>query len=192
MDSIEQISDETAQPDTPFATDLDKLLQLRTATSPNVSLDDSERITVASRPPTSIRIRPVIQSNSYISHTYGKLDSLEPALLEKVLKLFENLDPNDKFVTTSRQGSPNCIERRLNVGGASAWTNEQPGCFACRTCFNRRQPCIRAIGDHEFLLLPLPMEAREPHDTWHDGAYYMYQYDGTTMKFPGTWNKSKG
>ena len=191
MDSIEQISDEHAQPGTPFATDDNKLFQLRTPTSANTSLDDSERITVASHPPTSIKIRPVIQSDSYISHTYGKLDSLEPALLEKVLELFRNLDFNDKFVTTSRQGSPNCIERRLNVGGASAWTNEQPGCFACRT-FNRRQPCIRAIGNHQFLLLPLPMEARNAHDTWHDGAYYMYQYDGTTMKFPGIWNRPKG
>jgi len=133
----------------------------------------------------------VIQSDSYITHTYGKLASLESALLETVLKFFDSLGSNDKFVSTSRQGSQNCIDRRLNFGGASAWTNEQPGCFACRTCFNRRQPCIRAIGNHEFLLLPLPVHARQTHDTWQDGAYYMYQYDGTTMKFPGVWNRSK-
>ena len=134
----------------------------------------------------------MIQSDSYMTHTYGQLQSLEPALLEMVLKLLESVGPHDKFVLTSHQGSQNCIDRRLNAAGASAWTNEQPGCFACRTCFNKRQPCIRAIGNHEFLLLPLPMEARHTLNTWQDGSYYMYQYDGTTMKFPGVWNKSKG
>ena len=44
---------------------------------------------------------------------------------------------------------------------------------------------------HEFVLLPLPVEVRETDTTWQDGAYYIYQYDGTTQKFPGVWRSSK-
>ena len=150
-------------------------MQLCTPTSSNASIDDAEHVNVSSRPPTSIRLRPIIQSDSYVAHTYGKLTSLKPALLNLILEMLDLLGPQDKFVLTSRQGSQNCIERRLQAHSASCWTNEQPGCFACRTCFNRRQPCMRAVGMHEFVLLPLPVEVRETDTTWQDGAYYIYQ-----------------
>jgi hypothetical protein len=169
---------------------LEQLLPLRTPTSPSSLHGDAEYITVASRPPTSILIRPIIKSDSYITHSYGKLGSLDPTLLNMIWKVFEVLAPNHKFVSASRQGSQNCIERRLRTHSAS-WTIEQSGCFACRTCFNRRQPCIRPIGNHEFLLLPLSVDVRSPDATWQDAAYYVYQYDGTTQKFPGVWKISK-
>jgi len=180
LDNVEQNPD-----------DLERLLPLRTPTSPSSLPRDAENITVASRPPTSIRIRPIIQSDNYLSHSYGKLGSLDPTLLSMIWKVFEVLAPNDKIMSSSRQGSQNCIERRLHAHKTSCWTIEKPGCFACRTCFNRRQPCMRAIGNHEFLLLPLSVEVRSPDATWQDAAYYVHQDDGTTVKFPGVWKISK-
>lgn len=170
--------------------DLESQPGLRTPVSMNAPLEYAEYVAVPSHPPTSIKVFPVIQSDSYVRHTFGRLKSLEPDLLDTIFKLIEVLAPNEKFATVSQQGSTACVERRIQSKNAASWTNEQAGCFACRTCFNRRQPCMRPVGKHEWLLLPLPVELRHPSATWQQGAYYIYQGDGTNSRFPGVWRKS--
>jgi hypothetical protein len=84
---------------------LDDQLQLRTPASMSASHDDIECIRVASHPPTSIKILPVIQSSSYIKHDYGKLTSLEPDLLDIILKSLDALAASDRFAIVSLQSS---------------------------------------------------------------------------------------
>jgi hypothetical protein len=169
---------------------LDDQLQLRTPASMSASHDDIECIRVASHPPTSIKILPVIQSSSYIKHDYGKLTSLEPDLLDIILKSLDALAASDRFAIVSREKANSCVGRRLLAKNPSFWTNQQSGCFACKTCFNRRTPCMRSLSNHEWLLLPLPVEARDPSATWQDQAYYIHQGHGTNLKFPDVWRKS--
>jgi hypothetical protein len=191
MDSFEHNQREVLQGRGASVISFDHQLQLRTPASMSASQDDTECIRVASRPLMSIKILPVIQSNSYVTHEYGKLTSLHPDLLKSIQKLLGVLGANDKFARISQQGVRTCIERRLHTRNASSWTNQQSGCFACRTCFNRRLPCMRAIGGHELLLLPLPVEVRHPGATWQTEAYYVHQGDETTQSFPGVWKKSE-
>jgi hypothetical protein len=88
---------------------LDDQLQLRTPASMSASHDDIECIRVASHPPTSIKILPVIQSSSYIKHDYGKLTSLEPDLLDIILKSLDALAASDRFAIVSREKANSCV-----------------------------------------------------------------------------------
>lgn len=43
------------------------------------------------------------------------------------------------------------------------------------------------IGNHQWILLPLLPSLREPGAEWQEEAYYIYQREGTSQKFPGVW-----
>jgi hypothetical protein len=91
MESFEHNQSEVVQARGASIISLENQLQLRTPTSMSASLDDTEHVTVASHPPTSIKILPVIHSDSYGKHEYGKLRSLEPDWLDDILRLLDGL-----------------------------------------------------------------------------------------------------
>jgi hypothetical protein len=165
--------------------------QLYTPVSQDAIFDNGESILVQSRPPTTIRILPIIESSSYTQHTYAQLSFLAPGLLSSILDLLKVFGNEYKFSTVSREGRNGCIERRLRSKNGTSWSLAQPGCFVCKTCFNKKRPCMRVVGAHEWLLLPLPPEVRDPGATWMDEAYYVHQGMGSSLVFPGVWELSK-
>jgi hypothetical protein len=189
MESFEYDQREIVQGRGASVASLENQLQLRTPTSMSASLDDLECITVASHPPTSIKILPVIRSDSHEKHEYGTLRSLEPDLLDNISKLLDVLGTHDKFTKVGLIQTRTCVERLLHTKSSSSWTHQQSGCFACKTCFNRRLPCMRAINNHVWVLLPLPVEARHQAANWQNGAYYIHPGNETTANFPGIWRK---
>jgi hypothetical protein len=168
-----------------------KIRQLHTPVSPDAVIDNEDSILVQSRPPTSVKISPVIGSISYTQHTHGQLGFLAPGLLNSILDLLKVLGNENSFSTLSREGRNACIERQLRSKNGTSWSLAQPGCFVCKTCFNKKRPCMRVVGRHQWLLLPLPPDVRDPGLTWMDEAYYVYQGIGSNLSFPGTWELSK-
>jgi hypothetical protein len=165
---------------------------LYTPVSLDAVIDNGECILVQCRPPTSVKILPVIESSSYKQHTYATLSLLAPGLLNSMLDLLKALAEVDKFSTYSYEGQNGCIERQLRSSGKlTSWSLAMPGCFVCKTCFNRRRPCMRVVGRHEWLLLPLAPEVRDPEATCQDEAYYIYQGRGSNMSYPGVWELSQ-
>jgi hypothetical protein len=160
--------------------------QPHTLVSQDAVIDDEECILVQSRPPTSVKILPVIESSSHTQHTYATLSLLAPGVLKSILDLLKVFGNEFKFSMFSYEGSDACIERQLRASKRqTSWSLAMPGCFACKTCFNHRRPCMRVIGSHEWLLLPLPPNLRESEATPQDEAYYVYQGRGSNMSFPG-------
>jgi hypothetical protein len=161
--------------------------QLHTPASQDAVIDSGEYILVQSRPPTSVRILPVIESSSYTHHTYATLSLLAPGLLNSILDLLKVLGNEHKFSTFSREGRNSCIERQLRSKNRTSWSLTQPGCLVCKTCFNTKRPCMRVVGRHQWLLLPLPPDVRDPGATWQDEAYYIHQGTESSLSFPGVW-----
>ena len=123
--------------------------QLHTPSSPDAVIGESEYILVQSRPPTSVKILPVIESSSYTQHTYAQLSFLAPGLLKSILDLLKDFGNEIKFSTFSREGRNGCIERQLRSKNRTSWSLAQPGCFVCKICFNKKRPCMRAAGAHQ-------------------------------------------
>jgi hypothetical protein len=164
--------------------------QLHTPVSPDAVIDNEDNILVQSRPPTSVKILPVIESSSYTQHTCGQLSFIAPGLLNSVLELLKVLGHGIKFSIFSREGRNTCVERQLRVARPTSWTLTLAGCFACKTCFNKKRPCMRAAGAHQWLILPLPPDVRDPGATWMEEAYYVHQGQGSNLSFPGVWELS--
>lgn len=165
--------------------------QLYTPVSQDAVFDNGEYILVQSRPPTTIRILPIIESSSYTQHTYAQLSFLAPGLLSSILDLLKVFGNEYKFSTFSREGRNGCIERQLRSKNGTSWSLAQPGCFVCKTCFNKKRPCMRVVGANQWLLLPLPPDVRDPGATWMEEAYYIHQGMGSSLIFPGVWELSK-
>lgn len=146
----------------------------------------SERIRVDSLPPTSIEVLPLIGTKNSGEHTYGKFTELAPVVSASVSKCFETFSSFSRFASLSQKGSRHCAERTFNTH-STFWTIECPGQFTCKTCFNRRQPCMRAIGEHQWIVLPLPPAVRYPSTVWQDNAYYIRPYEENSTRFSGTW-----
>jgi hypothetical protein len=165
--------------------------QLHTPASQDAVTDNEEYILAQFRPPTSVKILPVIESSSYTQHTYATLSLLAPGLLNSILDLLKVLGNEDKFSTFSREGRNGCFERQLRSKNGTSWSLTQPGCFVCKTCFNNKRPCMRAVGRHQWLLLPLPPDVRDPGATWQDEAYYIHQGTESNLSFSGVWEASR-
>jgi len=165
--------------------------QLNTPASPDALIDSGEYILVRSRPPTSVKILPVVESSSYTQHTYATLSLLAPGLLNSILDLLKAFGSEHKFSTFSHEGRRGCIDRLLRSKKGTSWTLDQSGCFACKTCFNTRRPCMRSVGAHRWLLLPLAPSVRDPEVTWQDEGYYVHQDAQTSLSFPDVWELSK-
>ena len=164
--------------------------QPHTPVSQDAVIDDEECILVQSRPPTSVKIMPVIESSSHTQHTHAPLSLLTPGLLDSILELLTVFGNEYKFSAFSREGRNGCVERQLRSGKPTSWTLDMPGCFVCKTCFNSKRPCMRAVGRHEWLLLPLPPDVRDPGATCQDDAYYIHQGTVTSLSFPEVWELS--
>lgn len=160
--------------------------QLHTPTSQDVSMQGAERIKVNSVPPVVVNIRPVIESSSFTEHTYGVIADLAPTMSAAVMELLERLGSFGRFATLSKSGAHPCAERHLATR-ETYWTLENPGHYACKTCFNRKQPCIRSTGNHQWIILPLPPNVRGPGLSWQDKAYYINPYEGSSIRYSGTW-----
>ncbi|KAM0712391.1 hypothetical protein Q7P37_011487 [Cladosporium fusiforme] len=112
---------------------------------------------------------------------------LAPSMITKIRNTFLAMSSNAAFVEFSRIGSPNCVDSALG-GMRSLWTLEQPRGFACKRCFNDRQPCLLSGGNHRWLVLPLPPGVRGPGVVWKDEAYYIDPHeDRRSGDFAGTW-----
>lgn len=159
---------------------------LHTPTSQNIPLHNAEGIKVNSMPPIVVNIRPVIESSTSTEHTYGAFADLSPTMSTAVKQSLKAFGSFGRFATLSKTGDHRCTERLLAERRAF-WTLENPGHYACKTCFNRKQPCMRSIGNHQWIVLPLPPRFRGPGVVWQDKAYYIYPYEGNSMKYSGIW-----
>ena len=170
-------------------------MQLHTPASQDVSLRSGERIKVDSIPPVLVSIRPVIKSSDFDEHTYGHTNNLNPAISAAVAESIKAFSSSNRLEALSRNGSRGCIERVL-ASRETYWTLEDPGHYACKTCFNRKQPCMRSMGKHKWIILPLPPNLRNPDVAWQDKAYYIHPYEETSLRYPGIWriepHKGKG
>ncbi|KAK5681070.1 hypothetical protein LTS10_006830 [Elasticomyces elasticus] len=62
---------------------------------------------------------------------------------------------------------------------AHYWTKKDPGSYACLTCTNQQQPCVRGntlTGSRE--LLPLTPEVRDPDATIENTSYFIHPTRG--------------
>jgi hypothetical protein len=50
---------------------------------------------------------------------------------------------------------------------------------------------MRVVGLHEWLLLPLAPNLRDPGVTWQDEAYYINHGMGSSLSFPEVWELSR-
>lgn len=160
--------------------------QLHTPTSQDISLHDSGRVKVDSNPPVILNIRPVIESHSFTEHTYGLITNLAPAMSTALMESLKTFASLSRFATLSNSGSRRCAERYL-ADRETFWTLENPGHYTCKTCFNRKQPCMRSTGTHQWIVLPLPPAMRDTGVVWHDKANYIYRHEGSSMRYPGVW-----
>lgn len=161
--------------------------QLRTPTSQDACFNGAERIKLDSRPPIIVEVRPVIRSADIDNHTFGRLAGLAPAVHASVMKLLGASILSEKLVSLSSKGSSKCAERLIRKANGTYWTIDRPGQFTCKTCFNGKVPCMRMVGDHQWIVLPLPPAVRDPDAVWQDKAYYVNHYEGTSIKFPAVW-----
>jgi hypothetical protein len=159
---------------------------LLTPSSQEASLNDTDRIVVDSRPPISVELRPLIEYNGANNQMYGRITELATPMLTSVMDAIGAFGSFGRFTTVSKKGFHGCAERNLN-SHSTFWTIEHPGHFTCKTCFNKKQPCLRAIGDHQWIVLPLPPTTRSPDTVWQDKAYYVSPYEENSQRFPGTW-----
>ena len=166
--------------------DPNNVQQNLTPLSKATSLDDSERVEVDSRPPVVANIRFVIESTDLDEHIFGTNMELSPAMSSCVIGALRGLAAFSRLASLSLKGSRSCAERSL-VPRDTFWTNESPGQFACKTCFNRKQPCMRATGSHQWIVLPLPPVVRDSNLLWQDKAYYIHPYPEHSTRYPGTW-----
>lgn len=161
--------------------------QLRTPTSQDACFNGAARIKLDSRPPIMVEVRPVIQSADIDNHTFGRLAGLAPAVHASVMKLLGASILSERLVSLSTKGSHQCAERLIRNAHGTYWTIDRPGQFTCKTCFNGKTPCMRMAGDHQWIVLPLPPAVRDPDAVWQDKAYYVNQYEGTSIRFPRVW-----
>jgi hypothetical protein len=160
--------------------------QLFTPVSRATSLSTVERVKVDSQPPVFVNIRFVIENTDLNEHTFGTTTELSPAMSACVIQSLRGLGSSSRFASLSFKGSQNCAERTL-ASRETFYTHESPGHFACKTCFNRKQPCMQAIGSHEWIVLPLPPAVRGPNMIWQDKAYYVHPYPENSVRYPGIW-----
>ena len=146
--------------------------QLFTSVSRATSLDTVERIEVDSQPPVVVDIRFVVESNGLHEHTYGTIEELLPNMFACMMESLQKLGAFRRFATFISKGSHNCAARIL-IPQETFWTNDCPGQFTCKTCFNKKLPCMRATGNYQLVVLPLPPDVRDPSVTWQDKAYYI-------------------
>jgi hypothetical protein len=154
--------------------------------SQQASLNNAELIAVDSRPPVSVQVQPLIEINGANEQLYGRIAELTTPMLTSVMNVIGTFGSFDRFAIVSRKGYHGCVERNLN-SHSTFWTTEYPGHYTCKTCFNKKQPCMRAIGNNQWVLLPLPPVTRNPDTDWQDTAYYIRSYEETSQRFPGTW-----
>jgi len=168
--------------------DSNEVQQLFTPVSRATSIDTVERVEVDSRPPVVANIRFVIESTGLNEHIFGTAIELSPVMSACAIESLRALGAFSRFASLSSKGSYNCAERTL-LPRETFWTMESPGQFACKTCFNRKQPCMRAIGGHQWIILPLPPAIRDPNLTWQEKSYYIHPYPESSMRYPGTWRR---
>lgn len=164
--------------------------QLFTPVSRATSLDTVKRIEVNSRPPVVVDIRFVVESNGLYEHTYGTIEELFPNMSACMIESVQKLGAFSRFATFSSKGSHNCAAMILTPQ-ETFWTNDCPGQFTCKTCFNKKLPCMRATGNYQLVVLPLPPDVRDPNMTWQDKAYWIHPYPENSQRYPTTWRRNR-
>jgi hypothetical protein len=145
---------------------------------------------VDSQPPVVVYIRFVVESNDLYEHIYGMIGELFPKMSTCVMGSLKKLGTFRRFGTFIFKGSHNCAARIL-APQETFWTNDCPGQFTCKTCFNKKLPCMRATGNHQLLVLPLPPGVRDPNVIWQDKAYYIHPYAENSQRYPTTWRRDR-
>lgn len=168
--------------------DSNDVQQLSTPVSRATSIDTVKRVEVDSQPPVVVDIRFVVESNGLHEHTYGTIEELSPNLSACVMESLQKLGAFPRFSKFSSKGSHNCAARILTPQ-QTFWTNDCPGQFTCKTCFNKKLPCMRATGNYQLVVLPLPPDVRDPSVTWQDKAYYIQPHPDNSQKYPTTWRR---
>lgn len=151
------------------------------------SQDATERVELMSRPLNRVKILPVIESADHTKHTFADFSELSPTIQSIINETLGTMSPHNRFVGLSHKGSRRCAYSFL-VDSQAVWTIEQPRCFACKRCFNKRQPCLHPLGKHQWALLPLPPSVRDSNATWQDEAYYVYAEEHASPTFLGVWS----
>jgi hypothetical protein len=164
--------------------------QMFTPVSRATSLDNVVRVEVDREPSVAVDIRFVVESNSLNEHTYGTTEEVLPKMSACVMDSLKRLGAFRRFATFISKGSQNCAARILTPQ-ETFWTNDCPGQFTCKTCFNKKLPCMRATGNHQLLVLPLPPDVRDPNVTWLDKAYYIHPYPKNSQRYPTTWRRGR-
>lgn len=157
---------------------------LRSGASP----DATGCVELMSRPPVRVKIMPVIESADHTKHTFADFSELCRTIQSIINETLGTMSPHNRFVGLSHKGSRRCAYSFL-VDSQAVWTIEQPRCFACKRCFNKRQPCLHPLGKHQWALLPLPPSVRDSDATWQDEAYYVYAEEHASPTFLGVWSR---
>lgn len=158
--------------------------RLSTSTSP----DATGGIELMSNPPVCVTVLPVVESASDANHRFADLSELNSAMQSIIYDTLNTMSSQNKFAGFSDKGSRRCGHSLL-IDTHSVWTIEQPRCFACKRCFNKRRPCLHPLGKHRWALLPLPLGVRDSNATWQDEAYYVYAGEHASSTFSGVWNR---
>jgi hypothetical protein len=128
----------------------------------------------------------LIESNGANEQIYGQIAELNASVFDSVMNSIAIFCALDRFVTLSQNGARGCADRHFG-SHSTFWTLENPGHFACKTCSNKKLPCLKPVGYHQWILLPLPPDTRSPDTDWRDKAYYIRDHEETSQRFPGTW-----
>ncbi|KAK3650331.1 hypothetical protein LTR56_006307 [Elasticomyces elasticus] len=86
-----------------------------------------------------------------------------------------------------------CAYNKIETGGTSFWTLDEPGIYACRKCANMCRYCFKQ-HDGQLYLLPLPEAVDESSDPTERGYYKQSEVEafskGTKRDWMKLWSKA--
>ena len=139
-----------------------------------------------SRLPIAVVLWPLIESNGANKPMHRRIAELNASMFDSVMNSFAIFGSLGRCVALSQNGARGCADGHFG-SHSTFWTLESPRHFACKTCFNKKLPCVRPGGDHQWILLPLPPATRSPDTHWQEKAYYIRDHEETSQRFPATW-----
>ncbi|KAK5719742.1 hypothetical protein LTR17_015193 [Elasticomyces elasticus] len=81
-----------------------------------------------------------------------------------------------------------CAWNRIEIGGNSHWTLDEPGFYACKKCAKTSRYCFKQ-HDGKLYLLPLPAAVAESSDPTEAGYYRQTNAQASSREFKNEWAK---
>ncbi|UJO13050.1 hypothetical protein CLAFUW4_02166 [Fulvia fulva] len=156
-----------------------------------------ELITYASKTFPGQVWKPVRSITSDGDFELGRLIDVSSDVSESIQSSLEYYEARRRRLTLPQEPKSNDIKCcghtwMSGCGSSTSWTACGSKKYACRTCFNRRRACFLWQGNHQWAVLPLPPDTRDPAATHKDAGFYIMAkgFKDKANDFPGVWRES--